>query len=627
MIELPDIPWVALDTECSGLHFDPPENARVACVALAYCETLDSKMWSVGLPFDQGVRDKVPVFQESLDLFGVGNADPNLTAEDWQYLLDWLTDRPIVMHNAKYDLHQMRVGTREWEGRDFIDQKFWCTLQVQAILDPVESKGLDATMKRLGLGGKQGLAAVKEWLKREGFQPNRYDLVPWDIIEKYVTTDAEDTARLYCHQKDRLIPVPGVTATQELYRVRQAFDLLRALYKMERRGIGYDAERSIEAAETLEAMADEIEARMPFRVNPTAATAYFYGTLGLPLATRKKKENGVDVYKEVRTLDEQQVRIWIEQDVPFAKDFAEVTKKRRAVSMWYRGYPEYVGYDGRLRTVFRQGHVKSGRMSVERVQLQAIPKKDKDIAGVPGVRELIHPAPGKELWNLDLAQAELRVASQYSQCEKMLRMLADGTDFHSVTTIDVIKANPDEPGWKEKRDIGKRVNFSAIFMIGAAHLQDIVDKMTGVRMPIEECERIISTWRSTYPEFQREYYASMRWAERHKWVEILPGTKYSHRSYFGVRDWDNTAWNRRVQGSLAAAFGMWLGEIEKRWPGYMILTVHDSVVLEAPPDEGAQVAAEIAAFGGEMMTDLFSIEMSVDHEIWKPALVEETIGH
>jgi hypothetical protein len=48
----------------------------------------------------------------------------------------------------------------------------------------------------------------------------------------------------------------------------------------------------------------------------------------------------------------------------------------------------------------------------------------------------------------------------------------------------------------------------------------------------------------------------------------------------------------------------------------MILTVHDSVVLECLLDEGDQIAKEIADFGAPFMSELFDIEMGVDIDRW-----------
>jgi DNA polymerase I-like protein with 3'-5' exonuclease and polymerase domains len=127
---------------------------------------------------------------------------------------------------------------------------------------------------------------------------------------------------------------------------------------------------------------------------------------------------------------------------------------------------------------------------------------------------------------------------------------------------------------------------------------------------------MVWAWRRLYPEFGVAYKKADQMAAQKGYVRVLPNTRYELRSFFGPRDFSNTAWNRVVQGSLAEAFGMWLAEIEKQWPGYMILTVHDSVVLEAPLDEGDEVAQEIAKWGADFMTDLFNTPMGVDVDRW-----------
>jgi DNA polymerase I-like protein with 3'-5' exonuclease and polymerase domains len=607
VLNLPSgLPYVALDTETSGLH--PDDGARVACVALAYRD------WYLALPFDQGVRDKFAFAQETLDLFNTG--DPNLPLEDWEQLLRWLQDQRLTFQNAKFDLMMMRVGTRHWPGVDLIDNLFWDTMLASGVLDPTEARGLDATCARLGIGTKVGIDAVKDWLKKNKHPKGRYDLVPWDIIEQYVTGDAIMTSDLTKHQLDRVVTYEDLPLSEAHERIQRELGLTRALYAMEARGIKYDDGASLDAAAILEQQADEIEKGMPFKCNPTSAHAYFYGQLKLDPAMRKKKVDGHDQYVEAYTLDEEQVRSWVKDDVPWAKEFADVTKMRRAVSMWYRGYPEKIGSDGRLRCTYRQGQVKSGRMSVERVQLQAIPKKDKNLDGIPGVRDLILSEDGMALWNLDLSQAELRVATTYSKCQRMAEQLAKGMDSHGEVTKEVLHVMPDDPLWKEKRDIAKRLNFGGIFQIGGETFQATLAKLADIHLPLDECNRYVRGWRSMYPEYGTAYRRAESVAKQRGYVRVLPNTPYEIKSYFGPRDFHNTAWNRIVQGSLAEAFKMWLADIERRWPGYMVLTIHDSVLLEAREDEGDQVAEQIAAFGAELMTGLFAVEMKVDVDRW-----------
>lgn len=567
-------------------------------------------------PFDQGVRDKFPTTQLDFDFEGQGE-DPNLDGYAWRELCEWLAYQKLVFHHAKYDLCMMRVGTRHWTGIDLASCLHWDTMLGQRVLDPIERAGLDVTCRRLGLGAKKNLDGLKAWLKKHKYPAHRYDLVPWPIVREYVIGDTEMTADLFVHQQGRL---EGDLASIE--RIHRMLDQTIALYRMEERGVAYNDELSMEAAIKLERMADEIEARMPFKCVTGEAHDYFFRKMKLE-ADRHSEKTGRP------SLDEEQVRKWKGQEVPWAAEYAQVTKYRRAVSMWYRGYPEKIGVDGRLRTVFRQGQaldgkdawVKSGRMSVERVQLQAIPKKDKNIEGVPGVRELIRADEGKGLWNLDLSQAELRVASHYAQCQNMLRQLAAGEDIHGNTTTQVIKVDgqsiyKDHPMWKEKRDIAKRLTFGGIFQIGGETFQKTLAKLADIHLSVEECYEMVNGWRQMYPEFGYAYRRADKKAATDGFVRLLPGTDFEIRSYFRETDYTNTGWNRMVQGSLAEAFMMWMAEVEKRWPGYAILTIHDSIVLEAPLDEGDQVSSEVAEYGAAMMTELFGITMKVDVDRW-----------
>jgi DNA polymerase I-like protein with 3'-5' exonuclease and polymerase domains len=615
-LHLPSAPeWVVVDTETSGLH--PDDHARVACVAITWPDPLQPGVHLTrAFPFDQGVRDKFPTTQLDFDFDGLGE-DPNLDGYAWRELCEWLTRQQLVFHHAKYDLCMMRVGTRHWPGVDLVEQLHWDTMLAQRVLDPLERASLDLTCRRLGLGAKQNLDALKTWLKKHKHPPHRYDLVPWPIIKDYVVGDTEMTADLFVHQQDRL---EGDLAGIE--RVHRMLDQTKALYRMEERGVAYEDELSLQAAAKLEKMADEVEARMPFHCVKGEAHDYFFRKMRLE-ADRHSEKTGRP------SLDEEQVRKWKHQDVPWAAEYAQVTKYRRAVSMWYRGYPEKIGVDGRLRTVYRQGQaldgkdawVKSGRMSVERVQLQAIPKKDKNIEGIPGVRELIRAEEGMGLWNLDLSQAELRVASHYAQCVEMLRQLAEGQDIHGNTTKGVIKVDgqtidEQHPLWKEKRDIAKRLTFGGIFQIGGETFQKTLSKLADIHLPLEECYEMVSGWRRMYPEFGYAYRRADRKAATDGYVRLLPNTDFEIRSYFRETDYTNTGWNRMVQGSLAEAFMMWLAEVEKRWPGFIILTVHDSIVMECRLDEGDQIAAEVAEYGATMMTDLFGTTMKVDVDRW-----------
>lgn len=598
--------FVAVDTETSGLH--PDDGARVSVVSVAWTDE-EGRVRSFAYPFDQGVRDKIEIVQGELSF----EVDPNLPESEWVALLDWLSRQRLVFHNAKFDLSMLAAGTREFAGRDLERWLYWDTSLVVKLLDPISSGGLKETADRWKLqgGGERDKQDVlKEYLakQRKRLGPGlggRYDLVPWEIMEPYARVDAVLTILLFEHQVERV-----AMGEARHFDLLHDLDVCRALYRMEQRGVNFDAAASLRAAAVIDRAANEIEKALPFRATTPAAKEYFFNT------------KGIKPYKTTNTgqpqLDDEVVYRMQRDGVMWAEEWALYVKLQKASSMWYRGYPAACGPDGRLRASYKQTRVKSGRFSVERVQLHAIPKEDKSVhlEGVPSVRALIRPDRGYQMWNLDLSQAELRVAAKYCGCQLMLDMLDGGADFHGITTTEVFHIEPDHPEWKVKRDVAKRLSFGSIFQIGPRTFQATLAKQARLEWPLAQCEKAVKAWRNLYPEFSRAYYASDRFATTNGWVWLMEGTPWQRRSYFGHLDYSNTAWSRRVQGSLALFNGIWLVETERKAPGALVMNVHDSQVLHLPEEDAEQVAYAVAQHGAELATKLFDVGMKVDVNRW-----------
>lgn len=625
--ELPDLPahvTVAVDTETSGLHPDDPVlpvgpttgNCRVAVVSIAWVHQGD--VVTMAFPFDQGTRDKLD--QGILDLFG---EDPNLPEEEWRALLGWLDGRRLCFHNAKFDLMMLRAGTRHWPGRDLEHSYVWDTALAAHIIWPQHRIGLEDTARRLKLAGadkKQLADAVKEWVrgaklgKGIGTKDNpRYDLAPWEIIEPYAAGDTELTILLY-HQEQAELDV-GV-GSREL--VDREIALSRTLYHMETRGVGFDRAGCQSQAAVVRAKMDKIAAGLPFVPSVNGAKAYYFGELGIT-PTHLTDGGKPQLTDEVR-------RLLQLAGHPHVREYDQYVKLDKALSMWYGGWPHRVGDDGRLRCTFRQAHVKSGRLSVERIQLQAIPKDDKEIDGVVNLREFFVPRDGYSLWNLDLSQAELRLASHFAPCPRMLEMLAGGADIHGITTEQIFGIQKGHPEWKVKRDIAKRLTFGGIFQIGAKTFQHTLSKLAGIDWTLHQCKEAVGAWRDLYPEFGDAYSRYDRLADRQGWIKLANGEK----SYFGQMDYSNSAWNRRVQGSLAVFLKEWLPRVDAETDGALVLTVHDSTVLELPllmehelvpggEDDGLvhPEALAVAERGSAFASDMFGTYMPIDTGVWR----------
>lgn len=648
---------VSCDTETSGLFAD--DGARTSTVSIAWwehigCSQAEFGSWAAALevctdpewvfcesddcvqsaafPFDQGAEGK-PEDNGQSSLF---SSDVNLPESEWKALLSWLSVRPLVFHNAPFDLEKLRVGTRTWPGVELEHAFWWDTQTGCKELWPLSgTTSLKPTAERLwpGTGMREYEQRIKTYLSRNRIAPGRYDLIPWDILGPYADMDARQTLRLRARQARVLWEGSGVPSW-----CHREFLLGKILYRMTRRGVPYDAPASLAAANQIQGLRADLARTLPFVPNTPAAKKYFFGVgrtakgqpcLGLtPYAVTEKNQ---EPQLTAEILDRM-----VKAEVPHAADYASWSQLETAESMWYRGYAEKIGSDGRLRAYFRQTKVVSGRYSAERVQLHAIPHDYRLsayslLAGIPTPRKLITSAvarlPGWGLWELDWAQAELRAAAVTAGCTRMLEAFQAGTDLHGYTATELFHVEPSSDRWPLIRQVGKRANFTLCFGAGWPTFQAMVRKETGVLIEDSEADRIVTDWNGLYPEYGR---ASRKWARKadiDRRVQLVNG----HQRWFRDGEFTHKAFNQYIQASLAELGKDLMIEVESRMEragipelgvssgigeAGMLLTVHDSVLLLLPDDRAASLVAEICAWGSDYGSRMFNVPMALEGKRW-----------
>lgn len=667
--------YVVVDTETSGLYVDNGD--RMCAVSVAYRTVAEpDKITAWAFPFDQGraaekgfhpKRYKDGRLKADVDL-AEWDADVNLPRSEWEYLCEWLVKvgrkKGLGAQNGKFDWHMVRAGRRArpdvpedadpWPGPDLEEYQTWDTQLVNRILWPLESTSLKPTGARLwGAEAVEDAAVLKQFLelgkKLYGLKVEdgpRYDLIPWRVNGPYAASDGVLTLRLTEVQVSML--EEGLGSWNAAHR---DIDLGRVLYRMERRGFGpYDVETSRRIARSIEERIAVLEPIFPFQP-PTlpAATSYYYDELGLAPWKPGEDRRGWEVkqprqraiivpgpkteeakalvaarFPKATSITFKQGSLSADiadrlaaSGAPYASEFAEMQRLRIANQMFYDNYVRLAGSDGRLRTTFRQAYVKSGRMSVERFQAQALPKKlQLKLMGEP-VREprsLFGVPEGRRRMNLDLSQAELRIASELAQCRQMADPLRNGEDLHGQTCTRIFGQTPESEDWKKYRDVAKRLNFGGIFMIGAASFQANLWTQGGIEWPLSECKVATDGFKRTYPEIVSSYEQWQSFAMDKGYVVLANG----ERSWMGRYDYPNTAWNRVVQGSLAAWVANWLIVVENITCDYeaLVLTVHDSAVLDLPEDRADEIAAVVKEESEKLWLREFGFPGRVDVEEW-----------
>lgn len=590
------IPWrqtgqvVAFDTEGSGLHID--DGARVSTISLAWREK--GEIQAVALPFGQGPRHDGTLFDMYADL----------GLEEWRKLCDWMSKQRLTAHNAKHDIHVMQAGSvLGYPGVDLVDATFWDSMLVEWVLDPALAIGLEQTGDRYAKLGKED-AGLKAALKKTKPR-NRYDLVPWDVMEPYARVDAELALRVYEAQARRI-------ETEDSYLepfVDEELRILKMIVGMERRGIGYDAERSLQAAYAAEQVARELAKQLPFAPTDVAARDWFYGKQGaLPHCVTPGGKTSVA---------ECCVRQLVSQGVKGADTWASYKKASNSIGMWYTGYAEKVGTDGRLRTDLRQTGTVSMRWSSTRANLQALPHDHRvDLPPeIPRPRSLFRPAPKKLLFEMDLSQAELRVAAKKAKCVKLLEFLEDDdADAHGETAKALFEVEYlAEP--KKYRDIAKRANFSFIYLVGPPTFQKDLEKQTGIKITLRQAEEIVHGWRALYPEIPRINRRAENVARKQGYITLVDGRQRHFKPYEEL----HKAFNQYVQGSIAQCMKKGALAIDERWPGILLLQVHDSLVIEVPERGGEEIANAASDLLAKMATKMFKTRMLSEVKPWHKA--------
>lgn len=656
-MQLPELElgsFVSVDTETNGLYVD--DGARLSTVSVAWVDPdilrdpdpealraavkTGDGVHSAAFPFSQGVwigQDGSAKRDAKLTLFDDPTDNPNLSQIEYEHLVSWLKRYSHIYQNAKFDLHLLRYAPIQWEGvsgADFLDRVYWDTQVCCQVLWPESlTSSLKPTAGRLwGEDERAEAEALKPHLGPK--DDPRYDLVPWEVLGPYAAKDANLTIRLFYHQL-AVLGMWGNWAERDHAKIdlcRAEIAVMKALYRMERAGVPYDGGVSAEAGAKLAKLVQGIDFKLPFQPTAHAASRWFFGpgtpgNPGLNLRPYSVTETGKPqltaqvlnrLVAEAKELDP------TGKLAEVAGLWRERAKLNHAESSWYTPWSKAVALDGRLRTCFRQtsrgrgdedGGTASGRFSVERVNLQAIPHDYRLVAQggwpVPSPRALIGRAAreleGWELWEFDLAQAELRVAAAWAKCELMLDAIRNGRDLHGETAQQLFDRDTSDPEWDFYRQLGKRGNFTLCFGAGGETFGNMVAKETGRILGSYAANKIVRGWNGIYPEFGEANKLWDDYAKVHGYVPLTSrqGFASGRRRVFRSYEPTHKAFNQLVQASLAEFMKAWIVESQRRvdkmgfgfepgigWTG-LVLTIHDSLVGLFPAGERGELAAKL----------------------------------
>jgi len=243
---------------------------------------------------------------------------------------------------------------------------------------------------------------------------------------------------------------------------------------------------------------------------------------------------------------------------------------------------------GRVHTSFNQAVTATGRLSSSEPNLQNIPTRTE--LGME-IRRAFIPRDGWYFVTADYSQIELRLLAHFCGDDKLREAFAANRDVHTAVAAQVFGV-PESEVTSQQRRMAKTVNFGVIYGISPNGL--------AVRLGITRTEaaKFIDDYFARYPrveEYQQNLlarcrvngYVSTILGRRRRFAPsaIRPLSTYRDRNAA-----EREAINMEIQGSAADLMKQAMLRVHRRLvresrQSRMVLSVHDELVLEVPPDE------------------------------------------
>ncbi len=361
--------------------------------------------------------------------------------------------------------------------------------------------------------------------------------------------------------------------------------LIDVLRRMEMRGICVDRPQLLTLSDTFHRELQSLEMKIhreageSFNIRSSQQLGrILFEKLHLPVQKKTRKKTGYSTDVEVLTA--------LSDRHPVPKLVLRYRTLSKLKSTYTDALIDLVHPEtGRIHTSYNQTVTATGRLSSSDPNLQNIPIRTEEGRQI---RSAFVPQKNWVLLSADYSQIELRLLAHCSNDDILISSFLNNEDIHRRTASEVFHVPPEEVA-NELRNQAKVINFGIIYGMGAFSLAkelNITNKMAatyidnyfaryrGVKQFIDETIATVRSTRQTETLLGR--------------IRLLPEIDSRNRN---IRSFaERTAVNTPIQGSAAdlIKLAMIQTEDELQRQGLktaMLLSVHDEIVFEVPPDE------------------------------------------
>jgi DNA polymerase-1 len=382
--------------------------------------------------------------------------------------------------------------------------------------------------------------------------------------------------------EDRLREQMVARGGEELF-LRVEMPLIPILARMEYAGVGLDTEFLTDVGADLSARIAVLEqeihelAGRSFNVNSTLQLrSVLFEELGLPITKKTPKgapSTDASVLEKLSDQHEIVAKLLL---------FRELDKLQ---STYVEALLRLVDVDGRLHGRFNQTGAATGRLSMERPNLQNIPARSEEGRAI---RRAFVASEGSTLLVADYSQIELRILAHLSQDPGLIDAFENDVDVHAATAARVNHVSPAEVT-DEMRRRSKMINFGLLYGMEAYGLAQRLDIDRG------EAQQHIDEYFEQFPEVKAYMAGIVEEARNSGFTTTILGRRRYLPELNSSRSRDRQmgermALNAPIQGSAAdiikkAMIDLDTGLEAGSFGAELILQIHDELVLDVPLDE------------------------------------------
>jgi DNA polymerase-1 len=265
--------------------------------------------------------------------------------------------------------------------------------------------------------------------------------------------------------------------------------------------------------------------------------------------------------------------------------------------------PQLADAESRIHTTFVQAVATTGRLSSTNPNLQNVPVRTELGREIRGCFEA---APGNVLTSADYSQVELRVLAFIAGEPVLEEIFVRGEDVHTATASQVFGKPADELTPMD-RSKAKMINYGIVYGLSDYGLADRLN------IPREEAKTFIDAYLERFSKVAEFMASTIEQAKEQGYVTTLFGRRRQipelrARNYQVRTLGERLAVNTVIQGTAAdvmklAMIGVHRALGEEGLATRQILTIHDELLLEGPPEEtdavGAMLEREMLAPWGD----------------------------